>query len=324
MILLIRFRYIVLIAILAVLAGLAIYFLTNKKEALKFVVPELTKVTLIKVDIHEDTAFVDVYAIAENSSPYKMSIDSIIYDLSIGGVEIISERQYIGLSQERGQKDTVKLSVKIPVKHTMKTIQGLQSMDYTGFTLDATVVYNTVAGVKRLSISKGKDIEVPIPPQLKVVTEQKDLRLLQKEVDVDLFLHIVNEGKNIDLTLSGLQYELIIGKDLDTKGKLGKKVTVKPQSTTIVKFPLEFDLNRPLRTILRIWTDTDRVPYKLKLSGFIDSDKIKHIPIVVFSTGKLEIVNEDKKAKQKEQEKIREKAEKEKQREQKKTERGKK
>lgn len=309
MILKLKLRHVLLI-LLAALAGVVIYFLTNKKEALKFVLPEITKVTLIQSNIHDDTAHIDVFVIAENNSPYKMSIDSVVFDLSIGGEKVLSERQFIGLKQEKDQSDTVKLSVHIPMKHTMKTIRSLQSQDYTGLTIDATVVYNTIAGVKRISISKDKKIEVPIPPQLKVVTKTRDVKLFRRKADVDLYLQIINEGKNIDIELTDVNYKLIIGKDLDTKGKLSKKIIVKPRSETTVKFPLDFEMNRPVGTIFRVVTDTDRVPFDLELSGFLNAGKnLNHIPFVIFAKGKLEIVNEDKKAAEKDREKAQKKKE---------------
>lgn len=308
MTLFIRFRYVLLI-ILAALSGVVIYYLTHKKEALKLVLPEITKITLVKVVIHQDTAYVDVFAVAENNSPYKLSVDSLVYDLSIGGKKIISDRQYIGLRQERDQIDTVKLSVKVPVKRTREIIQSLQSQEYMGIKLEAAVVYNTIAGVKRISISKDKNMEVPIPPEFRIVTKKKDVRLLQREVDVDLFLHVVNAGKNIDLELTGVQYKLNVGKDLATRGKLGKTVAIRPQSETTVRFPLEFDMKQPVGTIIRIWTDNDRVPFSLELSGYLNYGRLKDVPIVIFTSGKTELVNENKVEKEKEREKAAEKQE---------------
>lgn len=312
-------RRIVWIAVLSVLiitgTGLGLYYYKNQKAALKLLLPEIRKITLIRADIRQDTAYIDVFALAVNRSPYKLNIDSIYCDIYLGGKKLITEKRFIGLEQRKGQSDTVCLSVRIPISRTRSTIENLQTQDSTDITLDATVVYNTVFGKRRINLNKDKRIEVPVPPKLKIIKSQKkELRLFKKNVTADLYLQIINEGKNLNLDISGLQYELHIGNDLHTKGAFSKDISIKPGSQQLVRFPLDFAMEQPGGTILKVWTDTDRVPYKLKLSGYLDSKKIQHIPVVIFAEGKLEIVNEERKKAVKRQEKRAKKAEKRKKR----------
>ena len=306
----IRWKYVLLILVL-VLAGTGLYYYKNQKKLLKFVLPEVQEITLIRTEIKQDTAYIDIFALAQNRSPYKLHIDSIYCDVYLASKKLITEKQKIGLRQLKGQSDTVCLSLRIPIDATQSTIQRLQSQDSTDLMLDATIVYNTVVGKKRIHLNKGIPIEVPVPPKLKIVKSQKkELKLLKKNVTADLYLLIINEGKKLDLDISGLQYELHIGNDLDTKGSFGKEISIKPGTQQMIRFPLDFDMEQPAGTILKVWTDTDRVPYTLKLSGFLNSKKIRNIPVVIFASGKLEIVNEERKKAVKKQEKEQKRAEK--------------
>lgn len=305
MILKIRFWYVVL-ALLLGMVGFAVYLYVKKQKMLNLLLPEMTEITLIEANIHNDTAFVEVHAVVVNKAPYPMHIDSIVCDLTLGGTKLVSTNQFIGVHQEIGGTDTVSFSVKIPISHTQNKIKSLQNQDSTGISFHATIVYTGF----RLKLAKGKKIQVPVPPQLRVLkTERKELRLFKKDVQVDLYVEVTNEGKNISLDIHDLQYELDIGSDLSTKGKYGKDLSIRPHSSVILKFPLDFTLNHPMKTIRKVWSDNDRVPFKIKLSGYLDALNMKRIPVVIFVSGQMEIVNEKKKKAEKKARKKRKKRE---------------
>jgi hypothetical protein len=298
MMLKIRFRHVLLILLLGII-GYAIYFFIQRQKMLNLLVPQVTEITLIKADIHADTAYIEVNTIVVNKAPYEMNIDSVVCDLSLGGTKLVSTSQYVGLRQQSGESDSVKFSVKIPISHTRNKILSLQNQDSTGLTIEATIVYSGF----RLPFVRSKKIEVPVPPQFKVIkTEKSDLRLFKKDVHVDLFLGVINEGKNLSLEIHDIQYELIVGNDLVSRGKLGKDISIKPQSSQIIKFPLDIKMKQPLVTIFKIWGDNDRVPFRIMLSGYLDAGKMKRIPTVIFASGQMEIVNEQKKKAEKKRE----------------------
>jgi LEA14-like dessication related protein len=317
MILKIRIRYVILVLLLGVI-GYSIYYFIQRQKMINLLIPEVKEITLIKANLHADTAFIEVNMIVENKAPYRMSIDSIICNLSLGGTKIVSVSQYIGLRQESGESDSVKFSVNIPISRTRKKIKSLQNQDSTGVQLEAMIVYSGFM----VPFAKTKQIEVPVPPQFRVIkTEKKELRLFQKEVDVDLFLAIINEGKNLSLDIHDLQYRLTVGNDMITKGKLGKDVSIRPRSSQIIKFPLGFEMKHPMKTIFKVWKDEDQVPFHLMLSGYMDAGKMKRIPVVIFASGRMEIVNEQKKKAEKNWEKDRRKEKRQDKRQEKKEDR---
>lgn len=299
MILKIRFWYVLSIMLLGIV-GFAVYLFIEKQKMLNLILPEITKITLIKANIHSDTVFIEVDAIVVNKAPYSMRIDSIVCDLSLGGTKLISTSQYVGVNQLSGESDTVKFSVNVPISFTRNKIDSLQGQDSTGIALHTTIVYSGF----RIRLARGKKIEVPVPPEFRIVkTERKKMRLLKKNVKVDMFLEVINDGKQLSLDIRHLQYDLTIGNDLISKGSYAKDIHIRPQSSVILKFPLNFTMKNPMKTIMKVWTDNDRVPFRLKLSGYLDAGKMKGIPVVIFASGKLEIVNEQKKKALKKQKK---------------------
>ncbi len=303
MILKIRLKFVLIILLLGII-GVAVFIYVRKQKMLNLILPEMTEITLIKAEIKNDTAFVEVSAIVQNKALYPMNIDSIVCDLTLGGTELVSTSQYIGVHQQPGESDTVTFAVNIPIRQTREKIRSLQNQDSTGVAIHATIVYSDF----RLNLSKGKRIEVPVPPELRVIkTERKDLSIFKKDVQVDLFLEITNEGKNLSLDIRDIQYELTVGNDLHTEGKYGKDVFIRPFSSIVLKFPLDFTMHHPLATIRKVWSDNDRVPIRIKVSGYLDVGDMKRIPVVVFASGEVELVNEEKKKAEKKAEKKRDK-----------------
>lgn len=299
MILKIRFWPVLLILVLGGV-GYMTYFFIQRHKMLNLLIPEVTEIALIKANLSRDTALIEVTAVVVNKAPYSMSIDSIVCDLSLGGTKLVSTSQHVGLFQESGESDSVTFAVKIPISYTRNKIKSLQGQDSTGVTIEAAIIYS---GFK-LPFAKSKQIEVPVPPKFWVIrTEKKELQLFQKHVKVDLFLGILNEGKNLSLDIHDLQYKLTIGNDLTTKGKLRKDIYLRPQSSQIIKFPLDFDMKHPAKTMLMVWRDNDRVPFHLMLSGYLDVGKMKRIPTVIFASGYMELVNEQKKKAEKKRKK---------------------
>jgi LEA14-like dessication related protein len=291
MILFIRLRFILLLLLLCI-AGIALYYYKNQKEALKFILPKIKKVTLVKAKIHHDTAHIELYVLAQNQSPYTLNIKSIAYDAYLGKVKLITEEQHLGLVQRSNEEDTVDLVLKIPTKHTMSTIDSLQQSDSTDIKFDFKVIYNTFFGEKQIDLSRTYNIEVPIPPRIRIIeTDRKKFRLFKKNADVDLYLEITNEGKFIELEIEDLHYELILGNnELYTHGKFGKKIKIDPGSKVSLKFPLHFDIKKPGSTLVKIWTNEDRIPFHLTLKGYLNGRKFNHLPVEIIGSGKTELV----------------------------------
>jgi LEA14-like dessication related protein len=279
-------RRIWIAAILLVLAGIALFLYLNRRKAMKYVLPEIREFTLIEARIQHDTIYMNVHMVVQNTSPYEMNIDSLNVGLSLDKTKLLSEKRRMKLSLQSGQKDTVAFAAKIPVSKTRGKIESLQGKGKTGLGLHATIVYS----VRRLDLSTEQSIDVPIPPQFRIVkTQKKKLSLVKKELQEQLYLEVVNNGDQLNIKIHDLSYEITIGQDLYTKGKYKRAISIKPKSRQLLEFPLDFDMQQPSSTIWKVLTDNDRVPYHLKLKGFIDAGKMKRIPVVIDGYGTLEM-----------------------------------
>lgn len=282
---------VVVILILLVGIGVPVYFIIKKQKMLNLIVPDLKEITLIRADIHQDTAHIAVNAVVQNKAPYDMKIDSIICELALGGTKLVSTSQYVGLSQKSGESDTVTITVAIPISPTQKKIKSLQKQDSTGIAFYVSIVYSN----RKLSFIRGQQIEVPVPPKIRLLkTENLEVKLFKKKVKADLYLELINDGKNLSLDIHDIQYELSISNDFATKGRFYKDISIRPESSQVLKFPLDVKLIQPGKTIMKILSDKDRLPFKVKISGYLDVGKLKRIPVVIFASGKLEILNQEK------------------------------
>lgn len=264
-------------------------------------IPAVPEISLVHVHFEHDTAYVNVHCILENKSPFRLNIDSVYLNLRLGGELLVSESQHLGLRLKKKEKDSTVLHVKIPNKEVKKRIKSMHNQDSTDISIDAAIVYNTIIGSKSISIRKTHQIEVPVPPEFKVLGVRKQkIHLFKKQLDGTLFLEIQNLGKRLNVDVSEFHYAINIGdREVKAQGKLPQKVSIKPQTTKIIPIPGEFKFKTPLLTLGQILSDNDRLPLYLKLSGYVDSKKLKHIPVLVTLKGMVELRNEDKAKEQK-------------------------
>src|SRR3989338_1517510 len=94
MILRIRFRFVLLTLLLGIF-GVGAYIFIKKQKMLNLLLPEMTEITLIEANIHNDTAYIEVHGVVVNRATYPMHIDSIVCDLTLGGTKLVSTNQYV-------------------------------------------------------------------------------------------------------------------------------------------------------------------------------------------------------------------------------------
>ena len=70
------------LAVLLAIGVLVMIIYIRKQKLLNLLLPEMTEITLIKAEVRNDTAFINVDAVVKNKAPYDMNIDSIVCDVS--------------------------------------------------------------------------------------------------------------------------------------------------------------------------------------------------------------------------------------------------
>lgn len=283
------------IILLIVIASGVLIYIYNPKKAIDLILPDLSSINYIYANVKNDTVRTKIDIIVQNKSPYKLTIDSVYFEINLNEEQLIEERIAVNLKQERYQVDTVRLPVDFPKKKFKGILANLKGVDSTHLNANCYIIYNTIFGRVKLKYDKLVKIPVPIPPQIKVIkVERKKYSITEKTLFTNVQFEIINMGRNIDLQLTHIHYKLKVENSLSSEGTIDKKVNIRPQSTVTVEIPIEIKVERPLKTVLAILTDNDRMNYTLHLQAMMIEnmvDKVKQdpIPVEINASGKLEL-----------------------------------
>jgi LEA14-like dessication related protein len=282
--------------IIVSIGGLVVYYVYNPKRALTLVFPDLSKVRYIDAVIKNDSVYTDVLLVLENKNPYKLIIDTVAFDVKLNDTSIAYEVIPLRLDQSGFAKDTVSLPLNLDAKKIRRIIKNLQSQDSTDIEAVGYVVYETIFGRVKFDFNRKSRIQVPVPPKIKIVRmERKSFRLKDKVLSVNAIIEIINEGKNLDLRLSGVHYELDVKNTLHSEGVIKQEVVIKPKSSVTLVLPMEIEVFHPLKTLWLIKTDNDRLPYKLSIKGMITENMSENSfasPAEVKAEGTMELKKE--------------------------------
>lgn len=288
------YKRIISIAIVLILLGsIAAYFIYNPKKAITFVFPDLDRIRYINAVIRKDSVYTTTSLVLENKNPYKLSIDTLAFTISLNDTVLADQVLSLQLHQKSFSLDTVKLPLNLNIKKIRNTIKGLQDQDSATLNAKGFAIYETIFGRVKLDFNTDKRIAVPIPPKLEVLKIERDhFNLKDKTLSAEAWIRIINEGKNLDLNLSELEYEISVKNVLHSAGKIPQSVKIKPGSSVVVKIPMKIEIFHPLKTVWKIAMDNDRLPYRLHLVGRIKeniSDDGFSAPAEIWATGMLEL-----------------------------------
>lgn len=287
----IKKRYIVILLIIVSLLSVVWFYWLNPKKALEFALPDLNELSYVNAKIKSDTAYIELIGIIENKAPYKITIDSLAYNLDLAGNRIISEDQNVGIELLSGEKDTIMLTFRIPISKTRGIIQKLQSKDSTSITANFEITYNTIFGRTTFPYSKDIDIKVPNPPEIKLIkVKAGELNLKNKNIDIDLAISIKNNSDKIELRLRDLDYTAKLGKNIAGKGKYSKLIIIKPLSTAYVTLPINVIIDKPLRTFWKVAAKKEFMPYEINMDAVLINDTLQDVPISINAIGNTQLI----------------------------------
>lgn len=256
------------------------------------VLPSLTDVTSVGIDVRGDTAFLDLNMVLENKAPYGMHVQSITYDLKLDERTLVSEEHHINLDQEAGEIDTISLEMHLPHKHIGQVIKEIQSQDSTKVGAQFSITYDTFFGTHTIPSSYSFNIRTPVPPKV----ELNRIKLGFFEVGQNIFqlfidLDIINENE-FGMRVKNLEYEAEFGDNLTGRGKADDLVELKKMGRTNVELPIVVDVDRPMQVIWKIITNKDRMDYHLRFKGilFQDTADQKNVPFDIEVNGNAELV----------------------------------
>lgn len=282
---------ILLVIIVLVIILAAAWFYFNPKKAVHFIAPDLEKVELIKAYVKNDTAYVSIFAVLQNKAPYKITIDSLLFDILLDTVVIIHERRPLNIRMVSGQTDTTRLSLKLPIKKIRKVINGLQGRDSTSLTGNFTVKYNTFLGRVDLPVSRKRGIKVPNPPEITLTDIFREkVEFFKGKASIIAGIKVVNKNKHITVKLDSLNYKIALGEGIIAYGRYDKTVMVGGGAVTFIKLPAKVEVDKPLATLLKVIFDKDKAPFTLTISALLSTGKVEKIPVELTIVGITELI----------------------------------
>lgn len=289
------FKIFLTIFLIILIIVVVLFFVFNPKKAIYLVLPDLSRITYINADVKNDSVQTKIDVIVQNKSPYKLTIDSASFEISLHDQLLIKELIPVNLKQQRYQIDTLQLPVDLSRKKLKQILSGLEGVDSTDLTTSCYIIYNTIFGHVKLPYNKSVRIPVPVPPKIKVLkVERKKYNVTEKVLNTTILLEIINGGQNINLQLYDIHYQLHIENELKSEGTIDKTVVIKPRSTETVEVPVDIKVEYPLKTIIAILTDNDRMNYTLHFQAkmiekMVDAVKRDPIPVEINASGELEL-----------------------------------
>jgi LEA14-like dessication related protein len=283
-----------IILILLAISSVIAFYIYHPSKAVSLVFPDLTNIVGVNTRIKNDSAHINISVVLQNKNPYKIDIDTIAFELLLSDTSLAKQTIPLNIKQQRFDSDTIKLPLDLYIKKVMGLIRGLQDQDSTTLQIRGFIVYQTIFGRTKIDFDQKKNIEVPVPPKIKVLkVERQGFTLKDKILKATATIEIINKGKNIDLELTHIHYDMTVEKTLHTAGVLEKTIVVKPQSSITIKVPIEVKLLHPLKTIWKIGTDNDQFNYSLRVTCSVKENMSKKqftSPAEITATGILELV----------------------------------
>jgi len=285
---------ILLVILVIVIISIICYYVFNPRKAINLIFPGINEISFIHIDLKKDSALLKLYVFIQNKMPYKMVIDTLNFEIKLNGFKMVEESVPVQIDQKWFETDTIELPVNLSLKGIKKIIGDLQGQDSTDMEINFAIVYNTLIGREKVSINRKVRIESAIPPQITILKlEHKKYNLKEKTSEAVLKIKIVNNGKNIDLQLNEISYNLQIINTFLSKGIIVMPINIKPESIQVVDIPIIIEFNKPFKTAWLIVTNNDILEFDLNLKCKVKVNNIKDfkaIPVEIDATGSMELV----------------------------------
>jgi LEA14-like dessication related protein len=281
------FRIIVLILLLFVIL-VAGYFYYNPDKLQKVFLPDIEKVEAVNVVFKNDSAYADLKLRMVNHSFFRLSLDSVVYNISFDNTTILNKRQVLNVAIDANDTDTLLFPVAIPVKTLQEKISDVQDRDSVLIRAEIQLMYNTKIGLITVPFDKNLTIATPRPPEFEIRKISYD-GFKKGSLDLKIHLLIHNPGP-IGLKISDLNYNIRIRDLIEAKGRFPDTLVVEPGELNEEILPLRVRIKKPLKVLGLILSDKDEVPYKAVIKGTLINQKNTTSSVQITKTDKLELV----------------------------------
>ena len=288
-------KILLIILVIGVISTIC-YYIFNPKKAYNLVFPGLNEISHVHIDLKKDSALVKLFVLLQNKMPYKMVIGTIYFEVQLHGFKLVEETIPVKINQSRFDSDTIELPLNISLKGISEVLDDLQGQDSSDMDAKFRITYKTIIGNQTIQINRKIRVATPILTQIRILKlEHKKYNVADKTSEAILKIEIINKGKDIDLQLNSISYNLQIMNTLFSKGVVARTIDIKPTSSLIVDIPAIIEYNRPFKTAWLIVTDNDMLEYDLNIQTVVTVNNFEipyTIPVEVDATGTMELVKD--------------------------------
>ena len=288
-------KKILLTVLFLILASLAVFFSwrfvgynRDKSPHKTFLLPraelsivEITSLTAEKTEM-------TVKVLLKNQLPFSFTADSLKYNISMNGVEVIKSHHKKTITLE--SNDTSWISLPLTIKnHQLKSIlktSERKDIDSVEYRLHATF-FTDIIFRKKFDVDIKRLLPLIYIPELTTKHIEVDsLNFSRAAIQLNVSIKNQNvfsiKAKNIAYTFAIEDHELI-------EGVIPGVTDIKEQSVTELQIPIRLSFKEVSRTLFDLLKEGKNVTYKLDLRFRIDSEShsVMNSKVILESTGSV-------------------------------------
>ncbi len=282
------------LGLLGILIILILGFILFPKYWIKIVNPIDYKITKVDTSINDETIDLDFQIVLSNAYFIDYIIDSIRYDIYFDTIKFSDGSKVLSKAFKKGQKDTLNLPLKIYRDKLKSKVSSLQSGDSTELIIDfKNFVQLPISGNAIVPIKIKRVIKAPEPPEIKVISVQKELLELNDAI-FKIEFSIYNPN-NYTIEINEINGTISFTDLFDGKAKSLEPITISPQDSTRFMTSIDIDNLELVRDGLRVaFRPNKKWPYEIDVTFKIEQSDGSFMDVNLSHESEMEILGRKK------------------------------
>lgn len=261
-----KYIWVILIILVLVLLGGALYFILNKKYY-----PKVKDIAYLKLELKNDTAQVKAGLQIRNRIPLSISIDSVDYIIKENGTELgwgqMTEPHTL---PPLGSK-VVDFRMLLDFEKYRQHLQEQQKKDSIKLDLQMNVFFD-LPFISPKSITLNRHLTVPVPKAPKMEINDITVRSFSVDSGYSLLLKIDATNQNLpNLQIENLSYNIQFDDPLKVTGKIDSTFRIQ-KGERILEIPLQLETSEVIALINKKLSGDNKWSYSAHMEAQIQSN----------------------------------------------------
>lgn len=288
-------KKILLIILVFIIASIAIFFIwqyvnykRDKSPHKTFLLPRVELSIVEITSLTAEKTEMTVKFLLKNQLPFSFTADSLQYDISINGVEVIKSHHKKTITLESNDTSWISLPLTIQNHHLKSILKASERKD-----IDSVEYRLQAAFFTDIIFRKKFDVDVKRLLPLIYIPE-----LTTKHIEVDslnfsraaILLNVSIKNQNIfSIKAKNIAYKFAIEDHEWIEGVIPGVTDIKEQSVTELQIPVRVSFKEVSRTLFDLLKQGNNVKYKLDLRFRIDSENhsVMNSQVLLKSSGSV-------------------------------------